>query len=136
MKPRISLITLGVSDLARSRRFYVDGLGLPVRPESVDGEVVFVDMKGTWLALWGRGDLANDTGLPDDGAGFMRFSLAHNVASRAEVDALLDQAARVGGRVVKPAQDTFYGGYAGYFADPDGFLWEIAWNPGMPELAS
>jgi catechol 2,3-dioxygenase-like lactoylglutathione lyase family enzyme len=136
MKPRISIITLGISDLERSRRFYVDGLGLPVRPESVADEVVFIELQGVWLALWSRQALAADAGLPDDGAGFPRFSLAHNLETREEVDAFVAHVESIGGRIVKPLQDTFYGGYAAYFADPDGFLWEVAWNPGIPSLAT
>jgi catechol 2,3-dioxygenase-like lactoylglutathione lyase family enzyme len=134
MKPRISLITLGVSDLERARRFYVDGLGLPVRPES-GGDVVFLDLRGAWLALWPRSELARDTGMPAAGEGFRGFALAHNVLTQSEVDAVLAEAKAAGGTVVKPGQVTDWGGYAGYFADPDGFLWEVAWNPGMPELA-
>ena len=135
MEPRISLITLGVSDLQVSRRFYEQGLGLPPRPESSD-EVVFFALKGTWLALFPRAELAKDVGVSSDGAGFPGFALAHNVPSKADVDATLAQAVSAGGRLVKPGQDVFWGGYSGYFADPDGFLWEVAWNPDMPELAS
>jgi catechol 2,3-dioxygenase-like lactoylglutathione lyase family enzyme len=134
MKARISIITLGVSDLERSRRFYVEGLGLEARPESVAGEVVFIDMGGTWLALWGREAMAADAGVTF-GEGMPAINLAHNLPSREDVDALMKQAETSGARIVKAPQDTFYGGYAGYFTDPDGFLWEIAWNPGMPFLA-
>lgn len=135
MKPRISLITLGVSDLAVSRRFYEQGLGLPVRPESVDDEVVFFDLAGAWLALWPRAELANDAQVSPEGSGFPRFSLAHNVRLREDVDAVVAQARQAGGRVVKAPVEAVWGGYTGYFTDPDGFLWEIAWNPGMPQLA-
>jgi hypothetical protein len=134
MKPRISLITLGVRDLERSRRFYQDGLGLPRRDENADG-VVFLQLQGIVLALWPREELANDAGVADDGSGFAGISLAHNLDSKQAVDALLDEAVAAGASLVKPAQDVFWGGYAGYFADPDGYLWEIAWNPFMPDLA-
>jgi catechol 2,3-dioxygenase-like lactoylglutathione lyase family enzyme len=134
MKPRVSLVTLGVADLARSRRFYVDGLGLPVRDIGSEA-VVFLQMGATVLALWGRQDLAEDAGVSPEGSGFRSFSLAHNVTSKAEVDALLRQAVEAGGTLIKPATDAVWGGYTGYFADPDGFLWEVAWNPDMPDLA-
>jgi catechol 2,3-dioxygenase-like lactoylglutathione lyase family enzyme len=128
MEPRISIITLGVSDLARSVRFYRDGLGLPLREGSGD-EIAFFETRGTWLALFPRQALAEDAAVSADGAGFPGFTLAHNVRSRAEVDALLREAEANGARVVKPAQDADWGGYSGYFADPDGYLWEVAWNP-------
>ena len=133
MEPRVSLITLGVSDLERSRRFYVDGLGLPVR--HADDSVVFLQMDALVLALWGREDLAADAGIPAAGEGFRGFSLAHNVRSKDEVDVVLRQAVEAGGTLVKAGVDAFWGGYTGYFADPDGFLWEVAWNPDMPDLA-
>ena len=133
MNPRISLITLGVSDLARSRRFYEEGLRLPVRPFDSEG-VVFFDLKGTVLSLFPRQELAKDATVADDGSGFAGFSLAHNVESKEAVNVLLDKAVAAGAKLVKPAQDVFWGGYSGYFADPDGFLWEVAWNPFMPDL--
>lgn len=129
MKPRISMITLGTRDLERSTRFYEQGLGLP-RLE-MPGDVAFFSLQGSWLGLYGWGDLAADAGLPVEGEGFRGFALAHNVRSRAEVDQLLDQAVGAGGRSVQPARDTDWGGYSGYFADPDGHLWEVAWNPHM-----
>jgi catechol 2,3-dioxygenase-like lactoylglutathione lyase family enzyme len=129
MKPRISLITLGVADLERSTKFYRDGLGLPVMGDH-DG-VTFFELRGTWLSLFPREELAKDAGIPAEGSGFAAFSLAHNVASKEEVDAVLQQAGDAGAKIVKPAQDAFWGGYSGYFADPDGFLWEVAWNPEM-----
>jgi catechol 2,3-dioxygenase-like lactoylglutathione lyase family enzyme len=137
MKPRVSLITLGVDDLERSLRFYRDGLGLPtegiVGKEFEHGAVAFFDLQGGLrLALWPRASLAHDTGLPAGSPGATEFALAHNVASRAEVDEVMEQARAAGAVVVKPAQDTFWGGYAGYFQDPDGHLWEVAWNPGWP----
>jgi catechol 2,3-dioxygenase-like lactoylglutathione lyase family enzyme len=133
VKPRISIITLGVRDLERSRRFYQDGLGLPRRDESAEG-VVFLQMQGVVLALWPREELAKDAAIAEDGSGFAGISLAQNLESKQAVDAMLAEAVAAGGRLVKPAQDVFWGGYAGYFADPDGFLWEAAWNPFMPDL--
>ena len=127
MEPRISIITLGVADLAASVRFYRDGLGLPMR-EGGD-EIAFFETKGTWLALFPREALAADATVPADGAGFRGFTLAHNVRSREEVDGVLREAEAAGASVIKPAQDTDWGGYSGYFSDPDGYLWEVAWNP-------
>ena len=128
MEPRISLVTLGVTNLARSVRFYQEGLGLPLR-EGGGGVIAFLETRGTWLALFPREALAADAGVPADGVGFPGFSLAHNVRTREEVDAVLSQAQAAGARLVKAAQDTDWGGYSGYFADPDGYLWEVAWNP-------
>ena len=138
MKPRITLITLGVDDLERSLKFYRDGLGLKtdgiVGTQFEHGAVVFFDLQGGCkLALWPRASLAHDTGLPVAPPSATEFSLAHNVSSRAEVDAVMDEARRAGAIIVKPAQDTFYGGYAGYFQDPDRHLWEVAWNPAWQE---
>jgi uncharacterized glyoxalase superfamily protein PhnB len=136
MKPRITLITLGVDDLDRAVRFYRDGLGWPtqgiVGTEFENGAVAFFDLAhGLRLALWPRKSMANDSGLQVGPQSATEFTLASNMAKREEVDAAMAQAQRAGARIVKPAQDTFYGGYAGYFADPDGHLWEIAWNPQM-----
>ena len=136
MEPRISFITLGVADLERAVAFYRDGLGLPtpgiIGTEFEYGAVAFFELQpGLTLALWPRASLARDTGLPVDGPAPTNMCLAHNVRSRDQVDALMTQAAGAGGRVVKAPTDTFYGGYAGYFQDPDGHLWEIAWNPKM-----
>jgi len=128
MDPRISIITLGVSDLARSIEFYRDGLGLPLGEGGSDA-IAFFETNGTWLALFPRDALAADATVPAEGVGFPRFTLAHNVRSRDEVDALLAHAVTVGAKEVKPAADTSWGGYSGYFSDPDGFLWEVAWNP-------
>ncbi len=127
MKPRISMITLGVRDLAASIAFYERGLGLP-RMASPP-EVAFFTLDGTWLGLYGREALAEDATLPAEGHGFAGVALAHNVASEAEVDAVLEQAVAAGARLVKPGQKAFWGGYSGYFADPDGHLWEVAHNP-------
>ena len=133
MKPRISLVTLGVDDLERAVRFY-RALGLVtegiIGTEFEHGAVAFFDLAGGLrLALWPRASLAHDSGLPLARPSATEFSLAHNVGSKAEVDEVMSQAQAAGARMVKPAQDTFYGGYAGYFQDPDGHLWEVAWNP-------
>jgi catechol 2,3-dioxygenase-like lactoylglutathione lyase family enzyme len=127
MKPRISMITLGVADLARAIRFYEEGLGLPRKP--TDADVAFFPLNGTWLALYSRQALAEDATVAATGGGFSGFALAHNLGSREEVDQAIGQALHAGATLVKPAHDTFWGGYSGYFADPDGHLWEVAWNP-------
>jgi catechol 2,3-dioxygenase-like lactoylglutathione lyase family enzyme len=134
MNPRISLITLCVDDLEKSLAFYRDGLGLQtpgiVGTEFENGAVVFFDLaSGLKLAHWPRQSLAKDSGLAVTPASATDFSIGHNVASKAEVDAVMEQARKAGAVIVKPAHDTFYGGYAGYFQDPDQHLWEIAWNP-------
>ena len=128
MEPRISIITLGVADLPRAVEFYRDGLGLPLLDENVES-IAFFKCRGTWLALYPSAALAADAGVPTEGSGFSGVTLAHNVPTRDEVDALLDVAVAAGGTLVKPAQDAFWGGYSGYFADPEGYLWEVAWNP-------
>ncbi|MFI6779970.1 VOC family protein [Micromonospora sp. NPDC050276] len=125
MEQRISLITLGVADVARAKAFY-EQLGWP--GQEVE-ETVFFQAGGLALVLWGRDKLAADAGIEELGTGAM--TLAQNVRSRAEVDEVIGAAEAAGATVTKPARDTFYGGYAGYFADPDGHLWEIAWNPGF-----
>lgn len=132
MEPRISVITLGVSDLSSATRFYEHKLALPRlgSPPSI----AFFELGKTWLALYPRDLLAADAGVPSQGSGFAGFTLAHNVRSEAEVDRLLEHVASAGGRLVKPAQKADWGGYSGYFADPDGFLWEVAWNPHFPHL--
>ena len=127
MKPRISMITLGVRDMARAAAFYERGLGLP-RMASPP-EVAFFTLNGTWLALFGRDALAQDAGVPAEGGGFAGVALAHNVASEAEVDAVVAQAVAAGARLVKAPRKVSWGGYSGYFADPDGHLWEVAHNP-------
>jgi hypothetical protein len=136
MKARITLITLGVEDLARSVRFYGDGLGFEtegiVGEQFENGAVAFFDLQaGMRLALWPRRSLAADSGLSLDEPSATDFCLAHNVTSQAEVDEVMSQAAAAGAVVVKPARATFWGGYAGYFMDPDRHLWEVAWNPDM-----
>jgi len=139
MEPRITFITLGVDDLERGVRFYRDGLGLATKgivgSEFENGAVAFFNLQpGLKLALWPRRSLAADAGLPVQPASATEFSLAHNVGSAADVDALMRDAERAGARIVKPAKTTFYGGYAGYFQDPDGHLWEIAFNPNLEAL--
>lgn len=136
MKPRLTVITLGVDDLDRSLRFYRDGLGLPtagvVGGEFEHGAVVFFDLQeGLKIALWPRASIAHDTGIPAAPPAPTELTLGHNVASREEVDAVMEQAARAGARVVKPPRDTFWGGYGGYFEDPDRHLWEVVWNPAL-----
>jgi hypothetical protein len=131
MQPRISIITLGVADLDAAVDFYRNGLGLPLRADSFDG-IAFFELAGTWLALYPWDDLATDAGVPPEGAGFPGVTLAHNVASKAEVDAVLIEAEAAGAEIVRPAFEAFWGGYSGYFADLDGHLWEVAWNPYLP----
>ena len=134
MKPRVTLITLGVSDLERAVRFYRDGLGWKtdgiVGKEFEYGAVAFFDlMNGLKLALWPRKSLAHDTSLPVGNPSATDLSIGHNVSSKAEVDTVMEQARKAGAVIVKPAHDTFWGGYSGYFQDPDQHLWEVAWNP-------
>jgi catechol 2,3-dioxygenase-like lactoylglutathione lyase family enzyme len=126
MEQRLSLVTLGVADLARSLRFY-EALGW--KRGNKEAEVVFFQLKGMILALWSRESLATDAGMKDAGAGFSGIALAYNARSREEADAVLAEAKRAGATIAKPAHDTFWGGYSGYFSDPDGHLWEVAWNP-------
>lgn len=129
MEPRISLITLGVEDLERPLRFYRDGLGLPTTWTGEKG-VVFFQTQGTCLALYPLADLARDIGwgAPAEQPKLSGITLAHNVRHREEVDQVLRQAQAAGAKIEKPAHDTFWGGYAGYFSDPDGHLWEVAWG--------
>jgi uncharacterized protein len=127
MKPRISMITLGVTDMQRAIAFYEQGLGFP-KMESPP-EVAFFTLNGTWLTLFSRASLAEDAMLSPEGSGFSGFALAHNVSSETEVDQILAQAVAAGGSLAKPAGKTDWGGYAGYFRDPDGHLWEVAHNP-------
>lgn len=136
MKPRISVLTLAVTDLEHSLAFYREGLGLPtegiIGREFEHGAVAFFDLAaGLKLAIWAQNDLAHDTGLPVDPICPTAGSIGHNVLLREEVDDIMQMAERAGARIIKAPQDTFYGGYAGYFADPDGHLWEIVWNPQM-----
>lgn len=131
MKPRLTVVTLGVRDLGAARRFYLDGLGWPASSAGNE-HVTFIDAGGVVLALFGRDALAADAQLPAAGSGFGGITLAHNVGSRGEVDAALEDARRSGGVILKPAHETFWGGYSGYFADPDGHPWEVAHNPFWP----
>jgi len=123
----MSMITLGVEDLARSIQFYEQGLGFPRHGENED--VAFFSLNGTWLGLYGRTALAEDAGVSADGSGFNSFTIAHNVSSAKEVDTIIRQALSAGAKLVKQPQKVFWGGYSGYFQDPDGHLWEIAHNP-------
>lgn len=127
MKPRISMIALAVEDLRRSVAFYRDGLGFP-KLDSPPG-VAFFNLNGTWLGLSEREALAKDAMVSAEGSGYNNFNLAHNVASKEDVDAVFAQALKAGAKAVKPAQEASWGGYHGYFSDPDGHLWEVAYNP-------
>lgn len=134
MKPRITVITIGVDNLERSLRFYRDGLGF--KAEGIIGEeyeygaVAFIDMQpGLRLALWPRASIAHDTGLPITPASATEMTFGHNVSSKAEVDEVMRLAEEAGAKIIKTADDTFWGGYAGYFQDPDGHVWEAVWNP-------
>jgi catechol 2,3-dioxygenase-like lactoylglutathione lyase family enzyme len=134
MKPRITLITLGVTDLEKSLRFYRDGMGLNtegiIGTEFEHGAVAFFDLQaGLKLALWPRASIAHDTGLAQGSPNATEFTIGHNVASKTEVDTVMEQAKQAGAVIIKPAHDTFWGGYAGYFQDPDQHVWEVAWNP-------
>ena len=134
MRPRITVITLCVDDLERAVHFYRDGLGLPTQgifgKEFEYGAVAFFDLQaGLKLAIWPRKSLSIDSGIPLGSPSPTEFTLGHNVSSKAEVDAVMEQAKIAGAVIVKPAQETFWGGYAGYFQDPDHHLWEVAWNP-------
>lgn len=127
MEQRLSVVTLGVSNLDRSRRFFEDGLGWQRSTE--DEGIVFYQVNGSVLALFPRDELAHDANVPGEGRGFGGITLAYCARSREEVDRVLAQAEEAGARILKPAEDAFWGGYSGYFADPDGHPWEVAWNP-------
>lgn len=127
MDPRITLVTLGVADIVRSRAFY-ERLGWRASSAS-NASVAFFQLNGMALGLYGRAALAEDAHLPAAGHGFSGITLAQNQRDKAGVDAVIAEAAAAGGTVLKPAQDVFWGGYSGYFADPDGHVWEVAWNP-------
>ena len=134
MQPRITIITIGVDDLERSRRFYRAGPGLPtegiVGAEFEYGAVVFIEMQsGLRLAFWPRKSIAHDTGLSPQTKSASEFTLGHNVNSKSEVDSLMREAELAGAAILKPGHDTFWGGYSGYFQDPDGHVWEVAWSP-------
>lgn len=129
MKPKIGLITLGVADLERSLGFYRDGLGLPAKDYDPEAGVVFFELEGTWLVIWPREELAKDAAVDPAGSGFSGIALAHNEPSREGVDRVYAEALAAGATVTQPPRETEWGGYAGYFADPDGHFWEVAWNP-------
>ena len=132
MEPRISIVTLGVGDLPRAVAFYRDGLGLPMINDAGDG-IAFFQLDGVRLALFPRAALAEDAAVADSGPqDFSGVTLAHNLRSKAEVDSFFAAVSGNGARIVKPPQDVFWGGYSGYFTDPDGHLWEVAWNPHFP----
>jgi uncharacterized protein len=136
MTPRLSVLTLGVADLERALAFYRDGLGLPtegiIGREFEHGAVAFFQLAGgVRLAIWAQDDLAYDTGLPKTPISSTAFTIGHNVMQREEVDQVIEQARRAGADILKTPQDTFYGGYAGYFRDLDGHVWEVVWNPAM-----
>jgi catechol 2,3-dioxygenase-like lactoylglutathione lyase family enzyme len=136
MKPRISVLTLAVSNLEKSVEFYRDGLGLStegiIGKEFEYGAVAFFDLQnGLKLALWPRKSIANDTGIPLQNPSTLEFTIGHNVADKEEVDLVMQLAEKAGAKIVKPASDTFWGGYAGYFQDIDGHLWEIVHNPNL-----
>lgn len=129
MKPKISIVTLGVRDFTKSLAFYRGGLGFTPHNHKEGEEHVMFKMEGSWLSLYPRQLLADDATVPDDGKGFSGITLAHNVNSKSAADAIFAQAVAAGARPVKTPQDVFWGGYSGYFADPDGYLWEVAYNP-------
>lgn len=134
MNPRISVLKLGVDDLERSLEFYRDGLGLPtegiIGKEFEHGAVAFFDLQaGLKLAIWSRKDLVHEAKISQTAPSPAEFTIGHNVYSKEEVDKVMGQAEKAGAVITDPARDTFYGGYAGYFQDPDGHLWEVVWNP-------
>jgi catechol 2,3-dioxygenase-like lactoylglutathione lyase family enzyme len=133
MRPRISVLSIGVADLARSRRFYEEGMGLTPRPESSE-RAVFFELQGAWLSLFERDHLAELAGVAAQGSGFQGFVFSHNVSTAEEVDEVMAQAVKAGATVPHPAETASIGRIA-YFADPDGFLWEVAWTPRWPELS-
>lgn len=129
--PRLTLLTLGVTDLARTRAFYEKAFGWKASSAS-QGDVVFFKTEGAVIALYPRDLLAEDANVPAKGQGFSGVACAFNVREKSEVAAVLAQAQRAGAEITKPAQDAFWGGHSGYFADPEGHLWEVAWNPHFP----
>src|SRR3989344_2657726 len=128
MEPRISIVTLGVNDLEKSFKFYKEVLGLPSK-NGIEVDVAFFQLRSIWLALYPKEKLAIDAKVANDGKGFPGFTLAHNLRSKEEVDAFFEKAKQAGVIITKSPQGTEWGGYSGYFQDPDGYLWEIAWNP-------
>ncbi len=129
MKPKISMVTLGVRDLKRSMRFYHEGLGFPLHNYNEGAGIVMFKMEGTWLALYPHDELAADATVSAQGSGFNGVTLSHNVSGRNAVDATIELALSQGAKLVKKPQEVSWGGYSGYFADPDGHLWEVAHNP-------
>ena len=130
MKPKISIITLGVADLEASLRFYRDGLGFPTHDYEEGAGIVFLELEGTWLSLYPREKFPEEApGVEFAAPGTPMITLAHNVASKEEVDAMIRHAVNAGATLIKPPEEAFWGGYSGYFADPDGHLWEVAHNP-------
>ena len=129
MKPKIGIVTLGVRDFSKSLAFYKDGLGFPTHNFKDGEDIVFFKLEGSWLALYPRDKLAEDATVPDDGKGFSGITLAHNEPSPQAVDKAFAEAIKAGAKAVKQPQKVFWGGYSGYFADPDGYLWEVAYNP-------
>lgn len=129
MKPKISIITLGVSDFKKSLKFYRDGLGFKFHNYKEGEDHVMFEMEGTWLSLFPKEKLACDATVENNGSGFSGITLAHNVKSKEEVDQVINHAVSSGAKLVKKPQEVFWGGYSGYFADPDGYLWEVAYNP-------
>jgi uncharacterized glyoxalase superfamily protein PhnB len=129
MKPKISMITLGVTDFAKSLQFYRDGLGFKTHNYKEGEEYVLFEMEGAWLSLYPKDKLAKDATVSPIGSGFTGITLAHNVSSKEEVDRVFALAVSSGAKSIKKPQDVFWGGYSGYFADPDGYLWEVAYNP-------
>lgn len=129
MKAKISLITLGVKDLKKSFEFYHKGLGFPLHNYKEEEGIVFFKLDGTWLSIYPKHELAEDAKIPANGSGFSGFTLAHNVGSEKEVDEVFAHVLSIGAKEVKKPEKVFWGGYSGYFADPDGYLWEVAYNP-------
>ena len=131
MKPKISIITLGVSDLAESVRFYRDGLGLPAPNYNLGDNICFLELEGAWLSLYHRDRFPDeaDVAFADPAAGTPTVTLAHNLPSTEAVDAAMQEAVNAGATIVKQPEEVFWGGYSGYFSDPDGYLWELAYNP-------
>ncbi len=128
MKPKLAIITLGVADMIVAKKFYEQGMGLVPEKESCDS-ITFYDMNGVWLSLYPKDKLAEDANISTEGNGFSGVTIAHNEPSKKEVRKVIEQARSAGGRIIKEPQDTFWGGYSGYFEDPAGHLWEIAYNP-------